>query len=44
MSKFLTYDNQYFMNLTSALRSYLARQTPLEKLRQNPKLLIINVR
>ena len=44
MSKFLAFDNQYFTNLTSALLGYLARQTPLEELRQNPKILTINAR
>ncbi|MEO0725153.1 MAG: hypothetical protein AAFZ63_11470 [Bacteroidota bacterium] len=44
MSKFLAFDNQYFTNLTSALLGYLARQTPLEELRQNPKILTFNAR
>ena len=44
MFKFLTFENQHFMNLAVHYLSCLTRQTPSIMSRQNHKLLIFNAR
>ena len=44
MSKFLTFEKQRFMNLTSPHLGFLTRQTPSAESHQNHKALIFNAR